>query len=123
MTGTSTGQAATATGSGSSTATSGTTVKNVVTGGAATTGTAETVSTWPTATQVPTSTWPPPTAAALGAASTAAPVGGEGSSAGTQPCNAMSTYNTPSNCGRVPVASLKPTPAPTQPAGPVWVPI
>ena len=56
---------------------------------------------------------------AVGGASTLA---GAASEAGSQPCNAMSTYSTPSNCGRVPVASLAPTPVPTQPAGPVWVP-
>ncbi|KAK9839230.1 hypothetical protein WJX81_002875 [Elliptochloris bilobata] len=54
--------------------------------------------------------------------STLHPIGGAGAEAGTQPCNAMSTYNAPSNCGRVPVASLAPTPVPTQPVGPVWVP-
>ena len=67
--------------------------------------------------------------ALTGGTSTSAPVGGgasmlagASSEAGAQPCNAMSTYNTPSNCGRVPVASLAPTPVPTQPAGPVWMP-
>jgi len=43
---------------------------------------------------------------------------------GGQPCNAMSLYNAPANCGRVATGvTLSPTPVPTPPAGPVWVPV
>jgi len=36
----------------------------------------------------------------------------------------MSLYNAPANCGRVATGvTLSPTPVPTPPAGPVWVPV